>query len=948
MGVAGLWKILEGVSRPVKLETLAKKRLAIDASIWIYQFLKAVRDKEGNALRNSHVVGFFRRICKLLFFGIKPIFVFDGGAPILKRRTIAGRKQRVAGRREDALHTAGQILTKQMQRRAALDAEAQKNNEIGVYGDAIPDNAVYYGEIRSHRPSKSTTANATEEQPDSAPKQKFRKTDQYHLPELNISLDQIGPNDPRVMSREELQLYAENFNGEQDLNIYDLSKIDFDSEFFRSLPAADRYSILNTARLRSRLRMGLSKEQLDGMFPNRLEFSKFQIERVKERNELTQRLMHLNGINESSASRIAAEKGREYVLVKNDGVDGGWALGIVTGAKDKPVVLDEDIHLTGSDDDGDFQEIPLDIDKLPEELGGKQNEARRQAFYNSRKADGIERKTNQQGDSPIFDGETYLPLQSDGKLVSDKVSKSLKSHNAAHIGKNVHHNDEDEDLDYAIAMSLERSSDHGNESEDSKKIEHESAFVIEGEGGRLEEQNSPPKPLADETEVQDIDFDKLLFPSLPSNDNAKISHQKQRSLSDEKDRKSKTTKRPAQVAPPWFGSEAFKTKSSMKSARESDSTEITLPEELKVQRSPNFVTQSDGESKNERMTPEKHTKSSAISALDIKVDIDQDDVDVLDRVDLPGDQGLDEGIQELSAADINVKIKNEVGEVEVGANNTESTIDNLHERLNTTEDQEVDSEFSQPKAAIETSQAADWEPIERYPPPLSKESTMNVDLDPLEEEEEALMQQIAAEADEHDRFAAEINQGIQSNLQNQEDYERELRSLRSQQKKDRRDVDEVTQVMIKECQELLSLFGLPYITAPMEAEAQCAELVRLGLVDGIVTDDSDIFLFGGTRVYKNLFNQAKVVECYLASDLEREFDVDRMRLIRLAYLLGSDYTEGLPHVGPVLALELLSEFNSLNGLQEFKDWWVEVQSGKKISNEDLSPFKKKFVILYLK
>ena len=56
----------------------------------------------------------------------------------------------------------------------------------------------------------------------------------------------------------------------------------------------------------------------------------------------------------------------------------------------------------------------------------------------------------------------------------------------------------------------------------------------------------------------------------------------------------------------------------------------------------------------------------------------------------------------------------------------------------------------------------------------------------------------------------------------------------------------------------------------MEAEAQCAELVRLGLVDGIVTDDSDVFLFGGTRVYRHVFNRTNLVECYLASDLERE------------------------------------------------------------------------------
>lgn len=126
MGVTGLWTVLHPCARPIKLETLNKKRLAVDASIWIYQFLKAVRDKEGNALRNSHVVGFFRRICKLLFFGIKPVFVFDGGAPALKRQTITARKRRREGRRDDAVRTAGKLLAVQMQRRAEEERERRK------------------------------------------------------------------------------------------------------------------------------------------------------------------------------------------------------------------------------------------------------------------------------------------------------------------------------------------------------------------------------------------------------------------------------------------------------------------------------------------------------------------------------------------------------------------------------------------------------------------------------------------------------------------------------------------------------------------------------------------------------------------------------------------------------------------------------------------------------
>ena len=34
------------------------------------------------------------RICKLLYFGVKPVFVFDGKAPLIKQRTLQERRER--------------------------------------------------------------------------------------------------------------------------------------------------------------------------------------------------------------------------------------------------------------------------------------------------------------------------------------------------------------------------------------------------------------------------------------------------------------------------------------------------------------------------------------------------------------------------------------------------------------------------------------------------------------------------------------------------------------------------------------------------------------------------------------------------------------------------------------------------------------------------------------
>jgi len=129
----------------------------------------------------------------------------------------------------------------------------------------------------------------------------------------------------------------------------------------------------------------------------------------------------------------------------------------------------------------------------------------------------------------------------------------------------------------------------------------------------------------------------------------------------------------------------------------------------------------------------------------------------------------------------------------------------------------------------------------------------------------------------------------------------------------------------------------------MEAEAQCAKLVSLGLVEGIITDDSDVFLFGGARVFKNMFNQSKTVECFLLNDLSRELGLDRDKLVRLAYLLGSDYVDGLPGVGPVVAMEILKEFPGEDGLVRFREWWRKVQSGKDMEEDSKSAFRKRFV-----
>lgn len=72
-------------------------------------------------------------------------------------------------------------------------------------------------------------------------------------------------------------------------------------------------------------------------------------------------------------------------------------------------------------------------------------------------------------------------------------------------------------------------------------------------------------------------------------------------------------------------------------------------------------------------------------------------------------------------------------------------------------------------------------------------------------------------------------------------------------------------------QELLSIFGIPFVVSPMEAESQCAFLDTACLTDGTITDDSDVWLFGGQRVYKNFFSQGeRPVQFFQYADIFRD------------------------------------------------------------------------------
>lgn len=884
MGVHSFWDIVGPTARPVRLEALQDRKMAVDASIWIYQFLKAVRDPEGNSLKYSHIIGFFRRICKLLYFGIKPVFVFDGGVPALKLDTIRQRRERRQGKRDSAAVTARKLLAIQLQKQQ----ETEKTNNTGKKEDNGSDDT----------------------------SELFRPQDEWHLP--HIPGFKYDVDDERVVSANNYEKIVNSMDDE--LEGIDLDSINPRSAEFDELPKSTQYMILSTLRLRSRLRMGYTKEQLEQLFPDSMDFSKFQIDMVKRRNFFTQKLMNVTGLHDGGASnldqevvnRISGQLHKEYKLTKTDS---GWSLGLgeLDGSETNKAILldDKDVETLKSfgqkvsmkpesknvDEDQDEENFEWeDVDMKPQhgtyvedyslnaarlpQLSRESSSAGGKSFLDSRPAqaspmkrlygtpgvDTVEEEDDERSTIFTSKNENNIMTEDSRKLKADKHLMNVSQSSAGpFVDQNADEDAEEgylqqiEEIELMEAIQRSRRAEHIRNEKNSTMVEanasqHDHKNQIDPHQS-IKKSHEPGKPT--------FATNKKIPTQSEQNLNAIVSKIPEFSLGS-------------------GGSFLFQGTEHPDSKTGNESAERKpLPE------TPTWFRNIAGEATNPFAT------SNFVQDREVVGSDAGNTNDILQRV-----TGLEEG-QQI--------------EVTRGSGQDDELLE--------LQEQDINDGTPNDKQSSDLDQKNNEGIFDRKP--------LVFDYDFSEEDEEYIAENMRKEEREFSTFKNVLNNKIIDNAFLEDD-------LYEQQTKDKRDSDEVTPEMIQDVQDLLSRFGIPYIIAPMEAEAQCATLMRDRLVDGVITDDSDVFLFGGLKVYKNMFSERNYVEYYDYESIYKNLGLDRIGMIELAQLLGSDYTNGIKGMGPVSGMEVIADFDSL---ADFRNWYNEGQFDKKKQEQD-SKFRK--------
>lgn len=132
----------------------------------------------------------------------------------------------------------------------------------------------------------------------------------------------------------------------------------------------------------------------------------------------------------------------------------------------------------------------------------------------------------------------------------------------------------------------------------------------------------------------------------------------------------------------------------------------------------------------------------------------------------------------------------------------------------------------------------------------------------------------------------------------------------------------LTDEMLADAKKLIEFMGLPIVQATGEGEAQLAGMIADGTIYGAVSQDYDSLLFGAKRAFRNITitGKRKLPGKNVYIDIKPEMidldknlsalQIDRKKLVWLGILIGTDFNEKFPNIGPKKALALVQKHNS--------------------------------------
>lgn len=118
---------------------------------------------------------------------------------------------------------------------------------------------------------------------------------------------------------------------------------------------------------------------------------------------------------------------------------------------------------------------------------------------------------------------------------------------------------------------------------------------------------------------------------------------------------------------------------------------------------------------------------------------------------------------------------------------------------------------------------------------------------------------------------------------------------------------------------MFDLMNVSYYHADSEAEGTCSLMNRKGLVDGVLTEDTDVMAYGTPNMYFGLNLRDGMIHHLCRDDILERLQISFSQLRDFCIMCGTDYNTNIDKVGPIKSFDLIYQNISLEKITEKMD-----------------------------
>ena len=115
---------------------------------------------------------------------------------------------------------------------------------------------------------------------------------------------------------------------------------------------------------------------------------------------------------------------------------------------------------------------------------------------------------------------------------------------------------------------------------------------------------------------------------------------------------------------------------------------------------------------------------------------------------------------------------------------------------------------------------------------------------------------------------------------------------------------------------LFNILKIPYYIAPWEAEKMCAKLCIDGLVDAVLSEDTDVLAYNSPTFLSKMDTRSEVCTSVNFLDIIRELNVNKEQFLDICIMCGTDYNKNIPKIGVINAFKLIKKHKNIENIEK--------------------------------